>query len=286
MSIALIIEDSPDQAKMVADLVAYRGFDPVIAETGSEGLRLARWNPPTLILLDLMLPDTDGFEVCRRLRSDPSTRTTPVVMVTALESPPYRQRGYRVGANAYVTKPFGAEVLFDALRTAMQWREDLDRGKVQGEIQVELNSESTLLPEVNEFLTGLCRETPLAPEQIAQLRQAIMELGQNAIEWGNRHRVEDLVVITYRAYEDRIEVVIRDQGSGFDPTSLAHAAKADDPVAHMDVRERLGLREGGFGMMISRGMLDELRYNSCGNEVTLVKRFTGLEATVDRWTDR
>jgi DNA-binding response OmpR family regulator len=273
MSTALIVEDDPEQASMVSHLMVLHGYRPIVVETGRDGLIRARRLPPDVILLDLMLPDASGFDVCRRLRSDPVTRTTPIVMVTAMDDSPHRQKGYRVGANAYVTKPYSASVLFEAVDSALEWKADLDRGKVHGEIVIELPSESSLLLEVNEFLTGLCRETPLSAEQIAQLRQSIMEMGQNAIEWGNRHRAEALVAITYRTYDDRVEVVIRDQGSGFDPKEVPHAAQADDPIAHMDVREKLGLREGGFGMMISRGMLDELRYNAKGNEVTLVKRF-------------
>ena len=274
MGTALIVEDDPDQASLVSHLVTSRGYEPLVSGTGHDGLALARRHPPDLILLDVMLPDIDGFDVCRRLRGDPSTRTTPIVMMTALTGSIERRRGYRVGANAYLTKPYGPAELFDAIAIALRWRADLDRGKVQGEIQIDLPSESPLLIEVNEFLTGISRESPLGVDQIAQLRQSIMEMGQNAIEWGNRHRTEALVRITYRTYDDRIEVVIRDQGSGFDTRDVPHAAQADDPIAHMDVREKLGLREGGFGMMISRGMLDELRYNSRGNEVTLVKRFS------------
>jgi anti-sigma regulatory factor (Ser/Thr protein kinase) len=235
---------------------------------------MARQRAYDVVLLDVMLPDVDGFEICRRLRGDPATRALPVVMVTALDGPPDRRRGYRVGANAYVTKPYAPETLFRAIDEALRWKTDLMRGKVHGEIQIELPSESPLLLDVNEFLTGLCRETPLSAEQIAQLRQSIMEMGQNAIEWGNRHDASALVRITYRTYEDRVEVVIRDEGPGFNPGEVPHAAQPDDPIAHLDLREKLGLREGGFGMMICRGMLDELRYNARGNEVTLVKRFT------------
>ena len=72
---------------------------------------------------------------------------------------------------------------------------------------------------------------------------------------------------------DRVEIVIRDQGAGFDRSRLAHAASADDPLAHMGVREKLGLREGGFGLLITDGMVDEMRHNASGNEVTLIKRF-------------
>jgi DNA-binding response OmpR family regulator len=273
MNTALIVEDSPDAALMAAEMLQLRQFAPIVAPTGQEGLRLARRLQPSVVLLDLMLPDLDGFEVCRRLRSDPTTRSLPVVMVTALGEDHHRRRGFRVGANAYVPKPYGPGDLYEAIAAAQAWRDSMGARRLHGEIHVELNSQPAFLQDVNEFLTSLYRETSLSSDQIMQLRQAVMEMGQNAIEWGNRYRIEDLVEITYRVHADRIEIIIRDQGPGFDPKNLAHAAKPDDPLAHMDVREKLGLRDGGFGMLISRGMVDDLRYNEKGNEVTLIKRF-------------
>lgn len=273
MKKALIVEDERDAAQLASGFVKLWKFDPVVAATGQEGLSLAQRVQPDLVLLDLFLPDLDGFEVCRRLRSDPRTRRTPIVMVTALADDGNRRRGFRVGANAYVTKPYGTEDLHKAILHAQSWYDSVLSRQLQGEIHVELNSEPVFLQDVNEFLTSLYRETPFSTEQVLQLRQAVMEMGQNAIEWGNRYRSEELVEITYRMYDDRIEIVVRDQGPGFDPKALAHAASPDDPLAHMDVREKLGLRDGGFGLLISRGMLDELRHNETGNEVTLIKRF-------------
>ncbi len=77
-----------------------------------------------------------------------------------------------------------------------------------------------------------------------------------------------------RVFDDRVEIVVRDQGSGFDLHNLPHAAIPDDPFSHLDVRDKLGLRAGGFGMLICQGMVDEMRYNREGNEVTLLKRYT------------
>ena len=273
MDTALIVEDDRDQAELASQLVALRDFRPVVAGTGEAALELARTVAPDVVLLDVMLPDTDGFEICRLLRSDRRTMATPIVMLTALDAPEHRRQGFRVGANAYLTKPYGAAELYAALAAAKSWRDELRRARARGEIAIELNSATTFLQEVNDFLAGLYALTPLASDQIAQLRQAVMEMGQNAIEWGNRHRVELLVRVVCRVFDDRVEVVVRDQGQGFDRGNLPHAATADDPLAHLDVREELGLREGGFGLMISRGMVDELRYNEVGNEVTLIKRF-------------
>jgi DNA-binding response OmpR family regulator len=273
METALIIEDDRDQAEVAAQLLRMRNLRPLIAPTGTEGLELAQTHPLAVILLDLMLPDIHGIEICRRLRSRPETRMVPIIMLTALGGGENRLRGFWVGATSYVTKPYSAQELFDALAAAHAWKDDLHREQVQGEIQVELNSESTFLKEVNTFLEDQFSATPLSTEQVQQMRQAVLEMGQNAIEWGNKSHVEKLVRIRYRVYGDRIEVVIKDQGAGFNPKNLTHAASSDDPLKHMDVREQLGLREGGFGLLISKGMVDEMRHNSVGNEVTLVKRF-------------
>jgi CheY-like chemotaxis protein len=273
MPTALIVEDDPDQAEMAARLLRYRNFESQIAATGEGGLALARSTHPDVILLDLMLPDTTGFDVCRDLRADRSTWLTPIVMLTALGDDQHRTRGFRVGANAYVSKPYGALDLFQAIADARAWRIRMEEGQVQGEIHIQLNSEIPFLQEVNDFLMSVSLASPFNYEQLLALRQALLEMGQNAIEWGNRHQSEQLVDITYRIYTDRVEIVIRDQGTGFDKTKLTHAASVENPIAHMGVREKLGLREGGFGLLITDGMVDEMRHNASGNEVTLLKRF-------------
>jgi len=274
MGTALIVEDHPDQAELVARLLRLHDYEPIVAQTGSTALELARKISPDVVVLDLMLPDINGFDVCRMLRSDRTTMLTPVVMLTALDDSMNRTQGFRVGANAYVTKPYGIQDLFDAIDSARAWRATLEQGDMHGEIHVELKSEVTLLQDLNDFLMTLWRFTPFEDNRVLQLRQAVMEIAQNAIEWGNRHDSDRLVNITYRVYETHVEIVVRDQGNGFDMNNLPHAAAADDPFSHLDVRDKLGLRSGGYGLMICKGMVDELRYNDSGNEVTLIKRFT------------
>lgn len=235
---------------------------------------------PDLILLDLMLEDLDGFEVCRRLRSQRETLLIPIVMITALEGGEHRKHGFRVGANAYLEKPYGADDLFREIDRAVDWRKNLEIGKLKGEILLEIDSETSFLEDVNDFFSNLFLSTPLHHEQIQQLRHALMEMGQNAIEWGNRHKDDAVVRFTYRIHPDSVEIVVADQGEGFDRSNLEHAAKAEDPLVHMEVREKLGLREGGFGLLIARGMVDDLRYNEIGNEVTIVKRFPDVRPEV------
>jgi DNA-binding response OmpR family regulator len=281
MATALIVEDDADQADLVARLVKLRQLEPLVAQNGESGLELARRVKPDVVLLDVMLPDLNGFEVCRRLRCERETMLTPIVMLTALNDRANRTNGYRVGANAYVAKPYNPDDLFAAIKAARAWRTGMDRQHVRGEIHVQLNSEIPFLQEVNDFLMSITRATPFAHEQVLQLRQAVMEMGQNAIEWGNRHHSDKLVDITYRIHPDKVEIVVKDQGEGFDRANLAHAANPDDPVAHMDVREKLGLREGGFGLLITSGMVDDMRYNDVGNCVTIIKRFRRGEPAIN-----
>jgi anti-sigma regulatory factor (Ser/Thr protein kinase) len=98
-------------------------------------------------------------------------------------------------------------------------------------------------------------------------------MGMNAIEWGHRKQIDRLVNVTYRIESDKVVIKIRDTGPGFNPTQLPHAADPDDPARHMEVRDALGLRAGGFGILMTKGLVDELQYNQTGNEVRLVKYF-------------
>lgn len=113
----LVVEDDPEINQLVGAYVQYAGYRYRPALDGASGLRAAREHNPSLIILDIMLPDLDGFEVCMRLRNDHSTRHIPVVLLTALDRDEHRQSGRDCGVAAYMTKPFDPE---DLLRTVQQ----------------------------------------------------------------------------------------------------------------------------------------------------------------------
>lgn len=103
----LVCEDQDSIRKMIEALVQARGYHVVAVASGAKALETALTNPPDLVLLDLMLPGPyDGFEVCRRLRAEESTRSVPVVIISALEDEESRARARDAGATAYYTKPF------------------------------------------------------------------------------------------------------------------------------------------------------------------------------------
>jgi two-component system phosphate regulon response regulator PhoB len=102
----LVIEDERDIAQVLEYNLRRAGYEPLTAYDGASGLRLARDAKPALVLLDLMLPDVSGQEICRRLRADAATASMPVVMVTARGEESDRVGGLEAGADDYVTKPF------------------------------------------------------------------------------------------------------------------------------------------------------------------------------------
>lgn len=103
----LVCEDQDSIRKMIEALVQARGYDVVAVASGAKALDTAFTAPPDLVLLDLMLPGQyDGFEVCRRLRAEDSTRTIPIVVISALADDESRAKALAAGASAYYTKPF------------------------------------------------------------------------------------------------------------------------------------------------------------------------------------
>jgi DNA-binding response OmpR family regulator len=269
----LIVDDERDTNDLMADLVRARGFEPIQLYAGAEVLPAVRAHEPAVILLDLMMPDRDGFAVCEQLKRNRETNLIPILMVTALNDANHRAQGVRVGANGYLTKPFTPDQLFEAMDRALAWQREHAEHGTTGEINFDIRSEVAHLQQLNDMLADLFAHTPLTERQIKDLRQAVMEMGGNAIEWGHR-KVADLPLrVTYRIDSACVTLVIKDQGPGFNPQKIPHAASEDDPIGHLDVRNELGIREGGFGIMLAKGLVDEFRYNDAGNEVTLVKRF-------------
>ncbi|HEX8398642.1 MAG TPA: response regulator transcription factor [Pyrinomonadaceae bacterium] len=118
----LIIEDDPDIAESLRYNLEREGLQAVVAETGEKGLRLAlnAQAPPTLIVLDLMLPGMSGTELCRRLRREPETKKTPIIILTAKASEADKIAGLEFGADDYMTKPFSVKELLARIRAVLR----------------------------------------------------------------------------------------------------------------------------------------------------------------------
>lgn len=107
----LVVDDEPDLLELVRFNLSQSGFDVETSDSGRDGLARVRENAPDLLVLDLMLPDLPGTEVCRQIRSDPKLRDMPIVMLTARSEEVDRVVGFELGADDYVTKPFSPREL-------------------------------------------------------------------------------------------------------------------------------------------------------------------------------
>ena len=122
---AILAEDDPD-IQLVARLALKRaGFDVTVVGNGQEALEAVQRTPPDVILLDWMMPELDGPETCRRLKSDPATAGIPVVFLTAKSQEAEIQRGLSLGAAGYVTKPFDALALGQQIKDIVASRGEL-----------------------------------------------------------------------------------------------------------------------------------------------------------------
>lgn len=103
----LVVEDQDSIRRMIEALVQARGYQVTAVSSGAKAIDVAMTDTPDIVLLDLNLPGQyDGFDVCQRLRSDPTTRSVPVVIISAMDDDESRARATAAGATAYYTKPF------------------------------------------------------------------------------------------------------------------------------------------------------------------------------------
>ncbi|MGK5094656.1 response regulator [Deltaproteobacteria bacterium TL4] len=112
-----------DDEKPIRELVAFRlenqGFQCTNVENGTEALRVIRTNRPSLVILDVMLPDINGLEVCKTIKSNPETQAIKVLLLSAKGQQEDQDKGFAAGADAYITKPFLAKQLLNAMERVL-----------------------------------------------------------------------------------------------------------------------------------------------------------------------
>jgi signal transduction histidine kinase len=116
----LIVDDKPQNLRLISDFLAEQGFELMLTRSGAQALERARLAAPELVLLDLRMPDMDGFEVCRRLKADPATAALPVIFMTAVDDTAHKVEGFALGAVDYITKPIQREELLARIQHHLQ----------------------------------------------------------------------------------------------------------------------------------------------------------------------
>ncbi|MGC9196409.1 MAG: response regulator [Syntrophobacteraceae bacterium] len=116
----LVVEDDPDIAQLLALTIKKAGFEVSLSENGNDAVGLIRRHPPDLVILDLMLPGMDGFEICREIKREPRTAEVPVLILTARGEEIDRIIGLELGADDYVVKPFSPRELLLRVRAILR----------------------------------------------------------------------------------------------------------------------------------------------------------------------
>ena len=116
----LVVDDISKNLQVVGTMLRNEGYQVMPATSGAQALERAQAQPPDLILLDLMMPEMDGLEVCRRLKADPATRQIPIIFLTASNEMEHLVKGFEAGAVDYITKPFNAPELLARVRTHLE----------------------------------------------------------------------------------------------------------------------------------------------------------------------
>ena len=119
----LIVDDTPHNVKLLADLLAVKGYAVLTASSGAQALEKVETEAPDLVLLDVVMPAMSGYEVCRKIRGNPTTAVLPVVMVTALDPAQERLKGIEAGADDFLSKPINQQELLARVRSLLRIKE-------------------------------------------------------------------------------------------------------------------------------------------------------------------
>ena len=167
----LVVDDVPANVKLLEARLSAEYFDVLTASSGAEALQICQRAECDIILLDVMMPDMDGFEVCRRLKSDPTTHHIPVVIVTALDSPADRVRGLEAGADDFLTKPVSDLVLLTRVRSLTRLKMMTDEWRMRALTSLEIGVQAPERSAVADTGKGgrilLVDDRPSSYERIA-----------------------------------------------------------------------------------------------------------------------
>jgi len=169
----LVVDDIPANAKLLEARLSAEYFDVLTASSGAQALEICARSECDIILLDVMMPDMDGFEVCRRLKANPATHFIPVVMVTALDSPSDRVRGLEAGADDFLTKPVSDVVLIARVRSLTRLKMMTDELRMRAITSFEIGVQQPEREAVAETGKGgrilLVDDRPSSYERMAEV---------------------------------------------------------------------------------------------------------------------
>lgn len=165
----LIVDDTPANVSVLFDFLAENGYKVLVAQEGKRAIQKAEYGLPDLILLDVMMPGIDGFETCRRLKSNPKTQDIPIIFMTALSDSPNKIKGFELGAVDYVTKPFQQEEVLARINTHLTIR------YLQKNLQVKNAELADKNRELNAFTRTVAHDLKTPVTNLISLSELLLE---------------------------------------------------------------------------------------------------------------
>lgn len=274
MANILVAEDDATTREMIGGILKKQGHNISMASDGVSALRGLKKKKFELILLDIWMPRMTGLGLIATLRAE--KHIPKIIVMTSDKTSDTVLKSLRGQVYQFLAKPFEADQLINMVENALSEDPSVPPIEVLSAnkhwVELLVPCERSVVGRVQSFLTRL--ETDLPPDVIEKVGYAFRELLNNAIEWGGHLDPNLKVRISYIRTKKLLMYRLDDPGPGFKLEDLKHAAVSnpeDDPMAHMSVREKKGLRPGGLGLMLTQQLVDELVYNEARNEVVLIK---------------
>lgn len=245
-------------------LLERAGYGVTVCHDELPPLSAVRFRRPTLIVL--AVPAARARAVCLALKTDPVTSRIPVVQMRD-ESAMDRLTAEPDAVFADLSPPR----FLAAVTAAIAVQRSRTREGVHADLRLRVPSDAGELNPLNDCLRGWSTACGLTPLGVHQLTLAVHELVANSMEWGHRYQRSRPVRLHGRLDAEKVSVLVSDSGPGFDRYNLPHAARPGDPVSHLRVRAAMHLRDGGFGILMARGLVDHLCYNEAGTEGLIIQ---------------
>jgi DNA-binding response OmpR family regulator len=270
----LVVDDDRALRELVGTVLERAGYKVGAAASAGEAMEMILAGGYDLAVVDVQLPDVSGLELVGRLRArSPDLR---VVIMTGDTAPETLMKAFAERADRYLTKPFEPRALLETVARVLsahptQLPIEVLSAKPDW-VELLVPCDRAAAERIQAFLAHL--DAGLPEEVRDAVGRAFHELLMNAIEWGGNLDPARKVRISYLRLQRMLLYRIADPGSGFRFEDLPHAAVGQDPsrpMAHVSVREAMGMRAGGFGLALTRALVDELIFNEAHNEVVFVK---------------
>jgi CheY-like chemotaxis protein len=252
MPTALIVDDEAEANKLLAMLVRLRGYETQSAYDGAQALAKVHESVPDVVFLDLMLPDRDGYDICRELKALGKTEKVPVIIVTARLAADNRIESFAVGADDYVPKPYTPDQIFDALDQSHIWRDQLSLARVEGQVVLDGRDDGETLRRLAQLRSLVLARGVLKQDAAARIVRAIRAIWSSVDDWSRRSHREQVATLTYVLDSEGLTLSILDEG-GWLKSMAEPAATAPDGPLSLAVFDEISVdRDAGCLRLVKR----------------------------------